>query len=148
MRFHEAIHDVYLDDLDGFQVLHNARYLLFFERTIGGFWRHLGFGEMVGPNRDPDQMQMVRLNHVEYLRAVTGTGSVRVRVWVEKLGTTSITFGFSLRARDEDVEYARGHRVMVRIDEHTLRPTPWTDEARRRLAPYVAVVQSPPPANQ
>jgi acyl-CoA thioester hydrolase len=32
LRFHEAIHGVYFDDLDAFQILHNARYLLLFER--------------------------------------------------------------------------------------------------------------------
>ena len=44
MRFHEAKHGVYFDDLDAFHILHNARYLLLFERTIGSFWEHLGFG--------------------------------------------------------------------------------------------------------
>ena len=41
MRFYETIHGVYFDDLDGFQILHNARYLLLFERTIGAFWQRL-----------------------------------------------------------------------------------------------------------
>ena len=38
MRFYEAIHGVYFDDLDALQILHNSRYLLLFERTIGSFW--------------------------------------------------------------------------------------------------------------
>ena len=48
MRFHEVIHNVYFDDLDAFQILHNARYLLLIERTIGSFWRRMGWG---GPLR-------------------------------------------------------------------------------------------------
>ena len=35
MRFHETPHGVYFDDLDAFQILHNARYILYFERTVG-----------------------------------------------------------------------------------------------------------------
>ena len=95
MRFHEAVHGVYFDDLDAFQILHNARYVLLFERTIGSFWRHLGWGGPLDVQSNPDQFHLVRTNHVEYLRPVDGVGQVRVRVWVEKLGRTSLTFGFS-----------------------------------------------------
>ena len=80
MRFHEVVHDIYFDDLDAFQVLHNARYLLLFERAIGAFWRHLGFGTLLDAQRDPDQFHLVRSNHVEYKRPVFGAGTVRVRV--------------------------------------------------------------------
>ena len=44
MRFHEQVMGVYFDDLDPFQILHNARYLLLFERTLGSFWMELGLG--------------------------------------------------------------------------------------------------------
>src|SRR6476646_2251373 len=44
VRFHEQVHGVYFDDLDAFQILHYARYLLLFERTICSFWNHLGWG--------------------------------------------------------------------------------------------------------
>lgn len=136
MRFHEVVHDIYFDDLDAFQVLHNARYLLLFERAIGAFWRHLGFGTLLDAQRDPDQFHLVRSNHVEYKRPVFGAGTVRVRVWVEHLGATSLRFGFRMLPMDEDVEYASGSRVVVRVDPGTLRPTPWTELTRSKLAPY------------
>ena len=59
---------------------------------------------------------MVRVNHFEYIRAVEGVDEVRVRVWVEKLGRTSLTFGFSVLPIDEDTPYAIGHRVLVCVD--------------------------------
>ena len=43
MRFHEVVHSIYFDDLDALQILHNSRYVLLIERTIGSFFRHLGF---------------------------------------------------------------------------------------------------------
>ena len=138
MRFHENVHDVYFDDLDAFQVLHNARYLLMFERTIGAFWRHLGWGGLLDAQRNPDQFHLVRANHVEYLRPVYGVGQVRVRVWVEKLGRTSLSFGFRMLPLDQDLEHARGSRVVVRVDPATLKPAPWTEGMRAALAPYVA----------
>lgn len=136
MRFHETIHGVYFDDLDAFQILHNARYILLFERTVGSFWRRLGWGGLLDAQSNPDQFHLVRANQMEYLRPVEGVSEVRARVWIEKLGRSSLTFGFCLLPMDEDVPHATGSRVIVRVDPKTRRPTGWTDDFRRKLAPY------------
>jgi len=136
MRFFELIHGVYFDDLDAFQILHNARYLLLFEHTIGAFWRHLGWAGHLDFNADNDQHHLVRANHLEYLKPVDGTGQVRVRIWVEQMGTTSASFGFRVLPMDEDIDYARGERVIVRVHPETRKPTPWSDEFRSKLAAY------------
>ncbi len=137
MRFFEKVHGVYFDDLDAFQILHNAKYVLLIERTIGAFWDQVcGWTGLLNPDENPDQSHLVRANHIEYERPVKGVGEVRVRIWIEKLGRTSLVFGFRVLPVDQDTDYAVGHRVMVRIDPETYRPTPWTDELRRRVAPY------------
>lgn len=136
LRFHEAIHGVYFDDLDAFKILHNSKYLLLFERTIGSFWARIGWGNFFDHD-SPDRWHLVRANHIEYLRPVTEIGEVRVRVWIEKLGTSSLTFGFRMLPMDQDVNYATGTRVLVRIDPETRKPAPWTDEFRQRVAPYL-----------
>src|SRR5689334_14114570 len=126
MRFHELVHSIYFDDLDALQILHNSRYVLLIERTIGSFFRHLGWTGMRDVHKHPDQFHLIRANHIEYHRPVTAVGEVRVRVWVEKLGTTSLTFGFRVLPLDEDREYASGTRVLVRVDPESWRPAPWT----------------------
>lgn len=136
-RFHESLQGVYFDDLDAFQVLHNARYLLLFERTIGAFWQRLGWGATLDPTLNPDQYHVVRANRFEYDRAVRGVGEVRVRVWIEKLGTTSLTFGGLILPLDHDVPHARGERTVIRVDPATFRPVPWTAGFRDAVAPYV-----------
>jgi acyl-CoA thioester hydrolase len=136
MRFHEVVHGIYFDDLDAFQILHNARYLLLFEHAIGSFWRRLGWAGRLDFNATPDQHHLVRANHIEYLRPVNGTGEIRVRVWVKRLGTTSLTFGLRVLPMDEDVDHAIGERVIVRVDPETRAPTPWTDGFRTVLKPY------------
>lgn len=140
VRFHETVHGVYFDDLDAFQILHNARYLLLFERTIGAFWQRLGWGGTLDMQRNPDQFHLVRANHIEYLRPVKGTSEVRVRVWVDKLGQSSLTFAFCVMPMDEDVDYAIGSRVLVRVDPKTQQPTGWTDAFRARIQPYLKAV--------
>jgi acyl-CoA thioester hydrolase len=138
MRFHEAIHGVYFDDLDALQILHNARYLLLFERTIGSFWnRTMGWGGSLEGGQSPDRYHLVRANHLEYIRPVTGICEVRVRVWVEKLGRTSLTFGLRILPMDQDVDHATGSRVVVCVDPTTRHPAPWTDEFRQRVTPYL-----------
>ena len=137
VRFHEAVHGVYFDDLDAFQILHNARYLLLFERTIGSFWRHMGWGGTMAMQDSSDRFHLVRSNHVEYLRPVEGVGEVRVRVWVEKLGTTSLTFGFCALPMDQDIDCATGYRVLVRVDPKNRKPIPWSAEMRAKLEPFL-----------
>ena len=136
MRFHEVIHGVYFDDLDIFGVLHNARYPLLLERTIGDFWKRMGWGGLAELERNPDQFHLVRVNHLEYIKAVEGLDEVRVRVWVEKLGNTSLTFAFSVLPTDQDTVFAKGYRVLVCVDPETRQPKPWSEEFRAQLEPY------------
>ena len=140
MRFHETLHGVYFDDLDAFHILHNARYLLLFEHAIGSFWRRLGWAGVLDFNTNPDQYHLVRANHLEYKRPVVSTGEVRVRVWVDRLGRSSLTFGLRVMPLDEDVDFATGERVVVRVDAETKRPLPWTDSFREQLLPFTREV--------
>ncbi len=132
---------VYFDDLDAFGILHNARYLLLFERTLGSFWEGLGIGQ---PDRvrakeggEGDHWHLVRANHIDYLRPVRGSGRIRVRIHVQTLGTTSMTIGFRLLPMDHDEDFATGHRVLVCVDPSTQRPVPWSDRFRALMAPWL-----------
>jgi acyl-CoA thioester hydrolase len=134
-RFHERVMGVYFDDLDPYHILHNARYLLLFERTLGSFWQTLGFGALQDDDH-PDRFHFVRANTVEYLSPVRGVGDVRVRVWIDKLGRSSLTFGFAVLPLDHDGAHATGTRTIVRVDPTSWRPEPWTDAFRARVAPW------------
>jgi acyl-CoA thioester hydrolase len=135
MRFFEQTLGVYFDDLDPFHILHNARYVLLFERTLGAFWMDLGLGPFQDEGR-PEQFHLVARNEIDYLTPVRGVGKVRVRVWVERIGRTSLTFAFRLLPHDEDIDHARGRRTIVHVEPSTLRPAPWTREVREILAPW------------
>jgi len=126
-RFFEQKMGIYFDDLDPFSILHNARYLLYFERTLGAFWMHIGWGAFQESDR-PEQFHLVRHNEVDYLSPVRGVCEVRVRVWVEKIGTSSLTFGFRMMPLDQDVDHARGRRTVVHVDEKSLEPRAWAED--------------------
>ncbi|MCB9766539.1 MAG: acyl-CoA thioesterase [Alphaproteobacteria bacterium] len=135
-RFFESTFGVYFDDLDMYGVLHNARYLLFVERTLGEFWRHLGWSSFAA---NPDQFHLVRANHIEYDRPMVGLGDLRVRLTIGKLGNSSMVVNFRLMPPDQDLPYATGYRVLVRIDQDTRRPLAWSEGFRDGLRPYVEV---------
>lgn len=135
-RHYEEVMGVYFDDLDPLHILHNARYVLLFERTLGAFWGHIGMGSFQDTDH-PDRFHLVRANHVEYVHPVRGVTRVRVRVWVEKLGRTSLTFGFRVMPLDEDRDHAVGSRTVVRVDPTTYAPVPWTEGFRAEMAPWV-----------
>ena len=133
-RFHERVMGVYFDDLDPYAILHNARYLVLFERTLGSLWEDMGFG---GLQERADAKHLVRANSIEYLRPFRGTGKIRIRVWIDHIGQTSLRFGFRAMPIDEDVDYARGSRVIVHIDEDWA-PASWGAPFRSRVSPWVA----------
>lgn len=135
MRFFEQAQGVYFDDLDPFHILHNARYVLLFERTLGAFWMELGLGAFQDAAR-PEQFHLVARNEIDYVTPVRGVGRVRVRLWIERVGNASLTVAFRLLPTDRDVEHARGRRTIVHVEPDTLRPRRWSDEVRALLAPY------------
>lgn len=134
-RFYEQTMGVYFDDLDAFRILHNARYLLLFERTLGSFWQHIGLGSFDA--EAADHAHLVAANTIAYKVPVRGVGDVRVRLWIDRIGTTSMTIGFKLMPMDQDIDYALGERVVVCVDPETYRPAPWSEAFRARVAPWV-----------
>ena len=134
-RHYEQVMGIYFDDLDPFKILHNARYLLLFERVLGSFWQHVGLGSF--DSEHTDHSHLVRANKIEYLHPVRGTGEVRVRLWIEKLGRTSLTIGFRLMPRDQDIDCAIGERTVVCVDPETQKPVPWSDAFREQIAQWV-----------
>ena len=136
-RFYETRFGVYFDDLDAFQILHNARYLLLFERAIGEFWaQHFGWPPLLSAEPGSDQYHLVRANHIEYLAPVEGVGHVRIRLQVTRLGRTSITFQARFLPPDADICYAVAERVLVKVHPHTHKPDAWTTEFQATVEPY------------
>jgi acyl-CoA thioester hydrolase len=135
-RFHETLFGIYFDDLDPFNILHNARYLLLFERALGAFWMDVGWGSFQDEDR-PEQFHLVRHNAIEYLSPVRGVCRVRIRVEVASIGRTSLNFGFRMLPLDRDVDHARGTRTVVHVDPRTLEGRPWDAEFRAAMAGWI-----------
>ncbi|WP_183094403.1 acyl-CoA thioesterase [Nocardioides stalactiti] len=124
---------VYLDDLDGFGMLHHARYALLFDNAVIDYWADAGW------EIDPaTSVLVIRELSLTYHQPVVGISDVDVHFWVERAGTTSVTYRFEVLSADHSVVHADGHRVVVFLDGQTLRPTPIPDEIWDKAAPLLA----------
>ncbi len=122
---------VFFDELDLNGSLHNARFAVHVERAQSALFEQLGHGWSHYSDRDPDLHYVVRELHVEFLAPFGAPGPLRVTLSADRIGTTSAVYGF--RCGDE-VTYAVGHRVIVKIDPDSGRPAPWSDRYRETFA--------------
>ncbi|MDH6583263.1 acyl-CoA thioester hydrolase [Streptomyces sp. SAI-133] len=121
---------VHFDDLDALGMLHNARYPLLVERAWTEFWQERGVrfdGDWASAG---DACNVVKELLIGYEAPVTRIGTYAVHLWLERLGTTGLTYGFRFCSEDGTTTYARGTRVLVRLDARTLRPAPWSEGFR------------------
>ncbi|MBT2874822.1 acyl-CoA thioesterase [Streptomyces sp. McG7] len=121
---------VHFDDLDALGLLHNARYPLLVERAWAELWQAHGVtfdGDWVAAGDACNAVKELRLT---YEAPVTRPGPYAVHLWLDRLGTTGLTYGFRFCSPDGAVTYARGSRVLVRLDATTLRPAPWSEAFR------------------
>lgn len=126
---------VHFDELDPMHMLHNSRFGAHVERATVEFYRSLGRTWQKDLTLNPDQFHVVRDFRIEFLAPV-GPGEIDVQIWVERLGTTSCTYGFRCLGRDGKIIHAQGTRTIVKVDPETHQPAPWSDffrEAHREL---------------
>ena len=124
---------IYLDDLDGFGMLHHARYALLFDNAVIDFWTDAGW------ELDPgESVLVIRELRLTYHQPVVGLSEVDVHFWVERAGRTSVTYRFQVLSADHEVVHADGHRVVVNLDGKTLRPAPISERVWELAAPLLA----------
>ncbi|MDE2126235.1 MAG: acyl-CoA thioesterase [Armatimonadetes bacterium] len=124
---------VYFDMLDLLETLHNARFLLLFERARTDFWREVGGGRAA---HDFDWPYLVARNEIDYRVPITTEQDVQVTVTIERIGRSSLTFAHSVILADERVS-ASGKTVIVRVDASHFHPVPWSEGFRNMLAAWV-----------
>ncbi|NUQ97207.1 MAG: acyl-CoA thioesterase [Streptomyces sp.] len=121
---------VHFDDLDALGLLHNARYPLMVERAWAELFQEYGFSFEGDWAAAGDACNAVKELRISYEAPVTRPGAYAVHLWLERLGTTGLTYGFRFCSPDGSVTYAQGIRVLVRLDPETMRPAPWSERFR------------------
>lgn len=96
-------------ELDAFQHVNNAVYVQYFEHCRWMAMRELGPGWL----NQKGLSIVVRKLTVEYEAPAVVFDELLVRLWVDRIGTTSIGFGQDLRHRVDDRIVARAEVVAV-----------------------------------
>jgi acyl-CoA thioester hydrolase len=80
---------------------------------------------------------MVKASSLTYHAPISRTGFVHVRMWIERIGNTSVTYGFQVLSEDETVLHAEGSRVLISVDTATARPAPIPADERAEVEPLM-----------
>lgn len=154
--WHTARRRVEFRDTDAAGIVHFSAYFVWMEAAEHDFLRAAGV-RLVEPvpadsvTAAPEVVSWPRVSATcDYLSAVTFDDEVEIRVAVEAVGRTSVTYVFRFECRGRAV--ARGRVVAVRCRmRHGAAPqaVEITPEIRARLSPYMVVAEdAPPPARR
>lgn len=124
---------IYLDDLDGYGMLHHARYAILFDNAVIDFWRDTGW------EFDPrESVLVVRDLGLTYHQPVSGLSEVDVHLWISRAGRTSVTYRIQVMSADHSVLHAEGYRVIVNLDGQALTPAPIGERVWELAKPLMA----------
>jgi acyl-CoA thioester hydrolase len=126
---------VYVDDLDGYGMLHHARYAVLLDHALTDFW--IGAGWRPGPGMPVPAVSSLTL---DYHAPIRRPGPVDVRMWVVEAGRTSALYHFEVwtTSREREVLHAEARRRVVNLDPVTMRPTPFPEDQWRMAQPLLA----------
>jgi acyl-CoA thioesterase FadM len=111
-------------DTDASGHWHNATILRFLEAAEDALHEKLGMPELFG------HVPRVQL-HIDFASRLWFRDEPTTRIWVDSVGSSSMTYGFEITLGDRRV--ASGTCVVVQADPHGEGSKPWTAEQRARL---------------
>jgi len=114
---------VAFSDTDAQGVVYYGRYLPYFDLARTEYHRHLGQIEIHGEFA-------VRALNVEYHAPARFDDLLEVFVRVERIGTTSVTYGYAAYRVDDDMLMATANQTIVLLDLAARRPVPVPESFR------------------
>src|SRR5690606_738101 len=114
------------EDSDIYGHLNNVAYLKYFDTALNMALIEHGALDLSSGATDP--IGLVVKNGAEFFSEITFPTRLWVGARVERVGRTSLTWGFGLFAADKELCAARGTYVHVYVDRKTRRPVELTDK--------------------
>ncbi|GEM_PF-4809993 len=117
------------DDVDMGGIVHNSKYLLYFERCRTKYFNSLGI-KLVPP--DPGIFFVVKKHEIEYISPATFNDILKCGASIYYLGRSSFRFRY-LIIKDDGREIVRGTTVVVNILPGEFKPHPLPDWFREKI---------------
>jgi acyl-CoA thioester hydrolase len=134
---------IFFDDLDPTQRLHNTRYAVFMEHATQAFYRSAAQKWVLDYEGKPDQYQVVRELHLVFHAAFRGVADLLVEMRVAKMGRSNCVYTFRFVDDEGTKVYAEGRRSVVKIDPTTGHPLAWSDRFREIHEPLRMPEEAP-----
>ena len=106
-------------DLDAFGHVNNANFLTYLEEA-----RLRWFNGLEGEWLNAGMAPLLAASQINYRAPIEYPSSISVELFVERIGTTSLTVGHRIVSSDGATVHATGNVVIVWIDRVTSRPIP------------------------
>jgi acyl-CoA thioester hydrolase len=114
-------------DMDAYGHVNNAKYVSYLEEARVRWLHGVTSGARMGSGISP----VVANTHVNYRRPIVWPNDIVVELFVERLGTSSVTIGHRIVADNDDtVLYSDGHVVVVWVDMDTGKSAPLPESVR------------------
>jgi len=131
-RVHRHITTRWMDN-DVYGHVNNVVYYSFFDTAVSGFLFENGLvdyeaGAVIG---------LAVESKCSYFAPVSFPDHVTAGVRVDRLGSSSVTYGVGIFRNGEDAAAAAGYFVHVYVDKATRRPVPLPEAMRAGLEPLV-----------
>ncbi|MFN2384438.1 MAG: acyl-CoA thioesterase [Gemmatimonadota bacterium] len=137
-RFHVKI-PVRFRDLDPMGHVNNSVYFTYLEVARTAFWQELHH------DYSYDVLDFVVARaECDYVSAAMLRETIRVEVWLSRIGTTSFVLDYEGFDEQSERLIARGRTVQVMIDPKTGRPRPIGPSLRERLRSFAEHWGGPP----
>ncbi|MBN2384092.1 acyl-CoA thioesterase [bacterium] len=111
---------VRFSETDAQQIVHNSKYLTYFEIGRVEYLRHLGVPYQQFRDKGYDFVLVV--SHVEYKSPAVFDQLLRLQVRVEWLKRSSFQFNYTLADATKDFIVAEGYTIHATVDRTTLKP--------------------------
>ena len=127
---------VRFNECDPQGVVFYANYLMYVDVAMTEFWREAvgGYGAMVASGTDV----MVAEANVRYHQSARFDDELDVRMWVTRLGTTSVVHGFALERAADGALLVEGELRQVFVDGTTYEKREMPERIREGLGRYRA----------
>jgi acyl-CoA thioester hydrolase len=122
--------------LDAQGHVNNARFLTFVEHARLVYLQEVGLWD----GKDFHELGLIVADaHVAYRSPILLGQTVRVCVWVTRMGTKSLDFQYRLEEADTGQLFADADTVMVAYDYHSLGSIPIPDDWRAKIAAFEGI---------
>lgn len=123
-------------DVDSNAHVFNARYLVYVDDALTDFFDEVGLD--YASEDDGGYLLVVAHAEVDFRSEAVIGDMLATSVYVDRIGNTSITFGFKIVEEESGRTVATGNEVYVTIDPTERTAVTVPDGVRERLRPHVA----------